>query len=63
MQIIDFEVSKEEYERLKSEPNINKAIEDTMPIHVLCGYGYYNGRLVEENGKYYKRCMVGGSCD
>lgn len=53
------EITKEEYDRAQ-EKNAYELISDT----ILMGYGAYGARVyVGEDGKYYLRYDMGGSCD
>lgn len=67
-----FEVSKEVYDRAK-ENSINKESyyfymaaqdkEELFSDSIRWGYGLYNCRVHEENGKYICTWEMGNSCD
>ena len=60
-----FEVSKEVYERAKENGDY-MTIKDRNVLFsdsILCGYGLYNCRVHEENGKYICTWWRGDSCD
>lgn len=61
----DFEVSKEVYERSQQHGGY-MAEEDKaelFSVSILCGYGLYNCRVREEDGKYICSYWTGDSCD
>jgi len=67
-----FEVTKEEFERAregakdKTQKSFYMAGEDVMKHFddsILCGYGLYDCKIYEEDGKYVCRYYTGSSCD
>lgn len=73
----DFEVSKEVYERAKARYMSNhngdegngvyymtsEDEKEIFNISVLCGYGLYDCKVREKDGKYICSYMTGSSCD
>ena len=67
-----FEVSKEVYERAKAN-SVNKDLvsfymakqdeEELFSESIRWGYGLYNCRVYEEDGKYICTWEMGDSCD
>lgn len=63
------EISKEEYERVKSFENyrgkLNAEYEETMSDAIRWGYGFYGCRVWkdDEKNKYYFVVTIGNSCD
>ena len=54
---IEYEISKEDYEKAKDNPLA--IISET----VIMGYGCYCPKVYEDNGKYYLSYDRGDSCD
>lgn len=69
----DFEVPKEVYDRAKaayagSKPQTSYYMTagdrvQLFDVAILCGYGLYDCKVREENGKYICSYMTGDSCD
>ena len=61
----DFEISKEVYDRAKANRNyiVSEDKKDLFDISILCGYGLYNAKVYEKDGKYYCSYETGDSCD
>ena len=61
----DFEISKEVYDRAKANRDyITKEDQkELFDISILCGYGLYDARAYEKDGKYYCSWYCGSSCD
>lgn len=63
-----YEISKEEYERIKAIPNyrgvINSWIEETMSDDIRYGYGFYGCDVLEgKDNKYFYCYTIGNSCE
>ena len=67
-----FEVSKEVFERARANSGnqsgncfymAEEDKEKLFSIQVLCGYGLYNCKVREDNGKYICTYETGDSCD
>lgn len=68
-----FEVSREVYERARAntiEPEKRTAYymaeedeEKLFPVSIRCGYGLYDCKVYEKDGKYICTWMRGSSCD
>lgn len=54
---VEYEVTKEVYEKNKDNP------EALVPDWVQMGYGCYGARFVQCDGKYYMQYSRGDSCD
>lgn len=69
----DFEVDKEVFERAKAACKFEEQTnyfymtsEDKCKLFsraVICGYGLYNCRVYEKDGKYWCSYWTGDSCD
>ena len=56
------EITKEAYMEHKDMKPMEAAW-DMLSQSLLCGYGVYDFRLYEEDGKYYMWVEHGASCD
>ena len=59
-------LSKEEFDSVMAvEPGKRSGeVKKYLPIHILCGYGYYGLiRMVQENENYYAEVYAGSTCD
>lgn len=61
------EISKEEYERVKSFENyigrLNAEYKETMSDDIRWGYGFYGCNVCQIEDKYYYSVCIGNSCD
>ena len=59
------EISEDEYTRLSalSPSEIRAEIEDSLPIEILAGYGFYGGGITERDDRKYVCYKRGSSCD
>lgn len=59
------DITKEEYDRLKSMSygEVNSEIEANLSDAIKWGYGYYGHTLREVDGKYQLGLKIGDSCD
>lgn len=64
MQKKRYEITKEDYMKniKKTSGEINTFILNNLPKEIVCGYGYYGGRLLEIDGKFYIEATCGDSC-
>ena len=58
MKEVTWELTKENYEKAKKD-----GIVSILPDEITMGYGYYGGRLKEEDGNYILTFSMGDSCD
>ena len=65
MKLICDEITKEEYmnNKDKSASEIIDFVKSKIPPAIIWGYGCYDCRIKEDNGKYYMTYMQGDSCD
>lgn len=61
----EFEVTKDVYDRAVKNGGYMASEDERKHFSeaILCGYGLYNCRVREENGKYICSYMTGSSCD
>lgn len=59
-----FQITKEDYiaNVRKTSGEIGTYIINNLPREIICGYGYYGGRLLEIDGKFYIEATCGDSC-
>lgn len=55
---VNYEITKEEYEKAKE-----KGAESIIGMSVKMGYGVYGAMVYEVDGRYYLRYESGSSCD
>lgn len=55
---VSYQISKEDYEKAKKE-----GVKSLLSEAVICGYGFYGGKVTEVEGKYYLSYTRGDSCD
>jgi len=64
---VEREISDEIYERCIAKGNHKTlASEDYNKVFTaseMCGYGIYNERIIDKNGKHYVKFDMGDSCD